>query len=105
MRPVPWYKQVKPYFLSLLTWLNDTISWGLDEGQDAPHPGDINQALIELGSTVCKVREPSCTTCPIQQWCSAYVQANNHGTGPVSFPIFSLTSNTVINQFAGPFRY
>lgn len=35
-------------------------------------PGDINQAMIELGSTVCKVREPACETCPIRPWCQAY---------------------------------
>jgi A/G-specific adenine glycosylase len=35
-------------------------------------PGDINQALIELGSTVCKVREPLCNDCPVQRWCNAY---------------------------------
>ncbi|KAJ3517911.1 hypothetical protein NLJ89_g208 [Agrocybe chaxingu] len=33
---------------------------------------DINQAMIELGSTVCKVREPECGSCPIRTWCSAY---------------------------------
>ncbi|KAG5643070.1 hypothetical protein DXG03_001598 [Asterophora parasitica] len=36
------------------------------------YPGDINQALIELGSTVCKVRDPTCKTCPIRPWCKAY---------------------------------
>ncbi|KAJ7512080.1 hypothetical protein B0H11DRAFT_1699307 [Mycena galericulata] len=36
------------------------------------YPGDINQALIELGSTVCKVRDPNCESCPLSTWCSAY---------------------------------
>lgn len=36
------------------------------------HAGDVNQALIELGSTVCKVRDPDCKSCPLQSWCSAY---------------------------------
>ncbi|KAH8835960.1 DNA glycosylase [Flagelloscypha sp. PMI_526] len=36
------------------------------------HPGDINQALIELGSTVCKVQNPDCSSCPIATHCSAY---------------------------------
>ncbi|KAI0700158.1 DNA glycosylase [Cerioporus squamosus] len=40
--------------------------------KDADRPGDVNQALIELGSTVCKVREPSCGACPLQRWCAAY---------------------------------
>jgi len=36
------------------------------------HPGDLNQAMIELGSTVCKVRDPMCASCPIQRHCHAY---------------------------------
>lgn len=35
-------------------------------------PGDINQALIELGSTVCAVRDPVCSDCPLRLWCKAY---------------------------------
>ncbi|KAJ7151155.1 DNA glycosylase [Mycena filopes] len=46
---------------------------------ESEHPGDVNQALIELGSTVCKVRDPSCETCPLQPWCAAY---NKTTTGP-----------------------
>ncbi|KAK0500756.1 DNA glycosylase [Armillaria luteobubalina] len=36
------------------------------------YPGDINQALIELGSTVCKVCAPDCEQCPLQSQCAAY---------------------------------
>ncbi|PLW22330.1 hypothetical protein PCASD_11178 [Puccinia coronata f. sp. avenae] len=35
-------------------------------------PGDFNQALMELGATVCKPREASCHSCPLVQWCRAY---------------------------------
>ncbi|KAG2142215.1 DNA glycosylase [Suillus bovinus] len=35
-------------------------------------PGDINQALIELGSTVCTVRDPACSDCPLRPRCKAY---------------------------------
>ncbi|KAI9432972.1 DNA glycosylase [Lactarius indigo] len=38
--------------------------------------GDVNQALIELGSTVCKPREPECTSCPLRQWCRAQRRGN-----------------------------
>ena len=34
--------------------------------------GDVNQALIELGSTVCKPRDPDCDNCPLQRRCHAY---------------------------------
>lgn len=33
--------------------------------------GDVNQALIELGSTVCKPRDPDCSGCPLRRWCRA----------------------------------
>ncbi|KAF8223425.1 DNA glycosylase [Tricholoma matsutake] len=45
--------------------------------EDAQHPGDINQALIELGSTVCKIREPDCGSCPLRAWCRAYAVSNS----------------------------
>ncbi|KAF8551978.1 DNA glycosylase [Imleria badia] len=40
--------------------------------EGSSRPGDINQALIELGSTVCKVRDPACGDCPLRPWCRAY---------------------------------
>ncbi|KAF8345363.1 hypothetical protein F5887DRAFT_1158884 [Amanita rubescens] len=44
------------------------------------YPGDINQALIELGSTVCRVQDPHCSACPIRSWCRAY-NLTNEETG------------------------
>ena len=38
----------------------------------AARPGDVNQALIELGSTVCKPRDPDCAACALRPWCGAY---------------------------------
>jgi A/G-specific adenine glycosylase len=32
-------------------------------------PGDFNQAMMELGATVCVPREPRCPVCPIRRWC------------------------------------
>jgi A/G-specific adenine glycosylase len=50
------------------------LLWGgagaLVKGSD--RPGDLNQALIELGSTICKARDPACIDCPLQQHCQAY---------------------------------
>ncbi|MGD9028916.1 MAG: A/G-specific adenine glycosylase [Anaerolineae bacterium] len=37
-------------------------------------PGDFNEALIELGATVCTPREPSCDCCPLSSLCQAYAQ-------------------------------
>jgi len=34
-------------------------------------PGDWNQALMELGETICTPRSPCCEQCPIAKWCQA----------------------------------
>ncbi|MGB0409721.1 MAG: A/G-specific adenine glycosylase [Opitutales bacterium] len=34
-------------------------------------PGDHNQAMMELGATVCFKRKPLCTRCPVQKFCRA----------------------------------
>jgi A/G-specific adenine glycosylase len=34
-------------------------------------PGDFNQALMELGATVCAPREPACDRCPLARECKA----------------------------------
>jgi A/G-specific adenine glycosylase len=35
-------------------------------------PGEWNQAMMELGSTVCTPRAPRCAECPVSRWCRAY---------------------------------
>ncbi len=35
-------------------------------------PGDWNQAMMELGATVCTPRAPRCGECPAARWCQAY---------------------------------
>ncbi len=37
----------------------------------AKRPGDWNQAMMELGATVCVPRQPLCLVCPISSLCSA----------------------------------
>jgi A/G-specific adenine glycosylase len=41
---------------------------------EGEHPGDLNQALMELGATVCTPRAPRCCDCPIQAHCQAWAQ-------------------------------
>ena len=46
--------------------------WRLaEELVPAERPGDFNQALMELGATVCTPRAPSCETCPLRRDCVA----------------------------------
>ncbi len=35
-------------------------------------PGSWNQAMMELGATVCTPRAPRCDACPMSRWCQAY---------------------------------
>jgi A/G-specific adenine glycosylase len=41
-----------------------------------PAPGELNQALMELGATLCTPRKPRCGLCPAREHC----QARIHGT-------------------------
>ena len=54
---------------------------------DTDNPGDFNQAIMELGATVCKPTNPLCNECPVQDICLAkQLQA------------FSMDANTVSSQ-------
>lgn len=44
--------------------------------QPALHPGDFNQALMELGAVVCSPSKPDCEGCPLKQICEAHLQDN-----------------------------
>jgi A/G-specific adenine glycosylase len=39
---------------------------------DPRHPGDFNQAMMELGATLCLPRNPRCLLCPVESQCGAY---------------------------------
>ncbi|NXI39809.1 MUTYH glycosylase, partial [Galbula dea] len=39
---------------------------------DRSRPGDFNQALMELGATVCVPKAPLCGDCPVKQHCRAW---------------------------------
>jgi A/G-specific adenine glycosylase len=38
---------------------------------DPRRPGDFNQALMELGATVCLPKQPQCSKCPLSRQCAA----------------------------------
>jgi len=43
-----------------------------------PHPGDLNQALMELGATICTSRAPRCNDCPVSRFCDARTVGDAH---------------------------
>ena len=45
------------------------------------HPGDHNQAMMELGATVCHRRNPLCTVCPVRAHCAGCAKGD-----PESYP-------------------
>ena len=49
---------------------------------------DWNQALMDLGATVCVARAPRCGACPVRDWCAAVsaVEATPAGAGPMALP-------------------
>ena len=71
---------------------------------DPARPGDFNQAMMELGATVCLPRNPHCLTCPIHGHCrtrgehptpkraqmrsqdAAYALVLRDGKNPQAFP-------------------
>jgi A/G-specific adenine glycosylase len=49
---------------------------------DPQHPRAFNQALMDLGATVCTPRNPRCGACPWQGHCAAYAAGN-----PAAYPV------------------
>ena len=49
---------------------------------DEKHPGEFNQAMMDLGSAICTPTSPKCEACPIQAFCLA----NKRGI-QTSFPV------------------
>jgi A/G-specific adenine glycosylase len=42
-----------------------------DQLLNKEHAGDHNQAMMELGATICLPKNPNCTECPVQSHCMA----------------------------------
>lgn len=61
--------------------------WALaEELVDAQQPGAFNQALMELGATVCTPKAPACGRCPVQQQCMASHLARQAKAEATDFP-------------------
>ena len=46
-----------------------------DELLDSTAPGLFNQAMMELGATVCRPQSPTCLICPVNAFCEAFQTA------------------------------
>jgi A/G-specific adenine glycosylase len=56
-------------------------AWGAAQSLlDHDRPGDFNQAMMELGATICVPGEPLCAECPIRKFCRT--RGRGKGTGP-----------------------
>jgi len=50
--------------------LDAEASWLTAEALlERTRPGDFNQAMMELGATICLPRQPMCLMCPVNRWC------------------------------------
>ncbi len=41
---------------------------------DADAPGNHNQAMMELGATICKPKVPDCYACPVSEFCKSFAE-------------------------------
>jgi len=58
-----------------------------EELVDTGRPGDFNQALMELGATVCTPKAPACDRCPTRAFCRATVAvASGKAAAVTDFP-------------------
>jgi len=56
-------------------WRKDGPFYNLaEELLDRDAPGDFNQALMELGATVCTPKLPACPACPLERGCLAHAR-------------------------------
>ena len=59
--------------VSRLLTTNDRKQWkeGAEKLLDRTRPGDFNQAMMELGATLCSPKNPQCLLCPVAKMCAA----------------------------------
>jgi A/G-specific adenine glycosylase len=57
-------------------------------------PGDFNEAIMDLGATVCKPRNPACSVCPAMTMCKAY-EMNLQAELPVKAPALKKSASVM----------
>ncbi len=76
-------KRVLARLFLIETPINDAKSAKLfqqkaDECLDPNAPGFFNQAMMELGATVCRPQSPTCLVCPVNSFCEAFHTARQN---------------------------
>jgi A/G-specific adenine glycosylase len=62
---------------------NPTAIWNAAEDlATSAEPRVVNQAMMELGATVCSFRAPRCLLCPVQSFCVAFKTGLQHEIPP-----------------------
>ncbi|KAB8116960.1 hypothetical protein EE612_058444, partial [Oryza sativa] len=51
---------------------------------DPSRPGDFNQAMMELGATLCNKTKPGCSQCPVSSHCQALALSNQNASVKVT---------------------
>ena len=60
--------------------LTGSDAWPMAEHLlDPQRPGDFNQAMMELGATVCLPRGPVCAACPVKAFCATRGELKKEG--------------------------
>ena len=69
------------YYNKSVEWWTTTGKKELQEKSDliaqGGNPAIINQAVMELGSSLCRPTSPQCSLCPVQKTCEGYVQGSH----------------------------
>jgi A/G-specific adenine glycosylase len=62
---------------------NPPAMWEAAEAlAQSAEPREVNQAMMELGATVCSFRAPRCLLCPVQSFCVAFKTGLQHEIPP-----------------------
>lgn len=69
-------------------------AWVMDIMPEKAHPGDCNQALMELGACVCLPKAPKCEKCPLRDDCGAYRE-----DAVLDFPVKAPKGSRVEEEF------
>ena len=65
-----------------------------NELMDKNHPGEHNQAIMELGALVCSPKNPDCEVCPVKNSCGAFTHKTQ-----LNYPIKSKKTKVTSRYF------